>query len=268
MRTFPLLFAVACAPATITIDESGRKVGQGWETDPMEEWEPTETGPDYSMWEGAQLTILSPESGTKLNWGQMHTFEVQITAPDGTVLPADDIEWGSNLAPNWFETGETFETDGLPIGTHDFTAWATLPNGAVLQHTAGGVRVQHAYAGTFAGLLDVDGSVTNIPISCVGAGLVIVDPTGQTGVGEGDCVVSILAIDVPLNMVYDLEIDEYAQIGGAVGVDLLGWFTYNFDAEGSLDPSGAMDVSFSGEVPLMGPLSGTTSATRISLDTE
>ena len=33
-------------------------------------------------------------------------------------------------------------------------------------------------------------------------------------------------------------------------------FTYNFDAEGSLDPSGAMDVSFSGDVPLIGTLNG------------
>ena len=266
MRMLPLLVLAACGPATMAIDDRA-EVGSGWATDPYEEWQTTPSEPD-DPWEGAQLTVLSPEAGEKLNWGQNHAFEAQVTAPDGSVLPLEDIEWGSSSAPNWFEAGAAFETDGLPIGDHDFTAWAFLPNGSILQHTVGGVRVQHAYGGTYAGLLDVDGTIASVPISCVGAALVVIDATGEVGLGDGDCVVSLLAVDVPLHLLYDLEIDEYGAITGSVGVDLIGWFTYNFDAEGALDPSGAMDVSFAGDVPLMGPLSGTTSAERISLDTE
>lgn len=267
MRLLPLLFAIACT-AELGVDGLDDRPGEGWATDPIETWtsEPGDPGP--SEFDGATIEILSPRAGDLLAWGASHTFEAVVRAQDGTELEVDPIEWGSDLAPNWFETGASFDTDGLPIGIHAFTARAELPNGAVVQHTAGGVKVQHPFGGTYAGLLEVDGSITNIPISCVGAGLIVIDRYGEIGTGEGDCLVSILAVDVPLHLLYDLEFDEFGAISGSVGVDLLGWFTYNFDAEGALDPSATLSVTFGGTVPLMGPLSGSTEAERISFDAQ
>ncbi len=271
-RVVPLAALLAgCAPGELSVDALDRGPGEGWATDPLETWSGhTPTEPTDPRWNGATLTVLSPAAGDLLIWGATHTFEAEVVAQDGTPLSLDDaaIEWGSDLAPNWYQTGASFETDGLPIGIHDFTAWAHLPNGAVLQHTVGGVKVQHAFGGTYAGVLDVDGSVQQIPISCIGAGLVVIDRFGEHGTGEGDCLVNLLAVDVPLHLLYDLDIATDGAVTGTVGVDLAGWFTYNFDAEGALDPSATLDLSFSGDVPLMGPLSGTTTAERISLDSQ
>lgn len=268
MRLLPLLLLVACEPAELRLDRLDDRPDEGWATSPSEDWTTTDPTDTFSQWEGARLEILQPAAGELLNWGAVHTFEAIVVAENGDELPVDGVEWGSDLAPNWFETGASFDTDALPIGIHAFTAQAELPNGAVVQHTVGGVKVQHPYGGTYAGLLEVDGTILNFPISCVGAGIVVIDRFGEQGTGTGDCLISLLGADVPLSMIYELEIAADASIGGTVGVDLIGFFTYNFDAEGSLDPSATMSVSFGGEVLLMGPLTGSTTAERISLDAQ
>lgn len=256
-----------CAPGEISVDRLDDTWGEGWATDPYATWTGTTTPSETTAWDGAKLTVLSPAAGDVLFVGLSHHFEAVVTAPDGTVLPVEDIAWTSDQSANWFEVGAAFDTEDLPVGQHAFTAIATLPNGATLQHTVGAVRVQHAFAGTYAGLLDVGGTVVQVPISCVGAGLLVIDRYGEEGVGDGDCIVSILAVNVPLHLLYELDFDEAGAVSGTVGVDLLGWFTYNFDATGALDPSATLEVAFSGEVPLMGPLSGTSTLERISFDT-
>lgn len=268
MRAFLLsVLLVGCAPGELSLERLDDTTGEGWATTPEVTWTGSTTTPETDAWAGAKLTILAPAAGDVLASGASHHFEAQVRAPDGTVLPVPDIAWTSDLSENWFEVGEAFDTEDLPVGMHTFTAAATLPNGATVQHSVGVVRVQHPFAGTYAGLLDVSGTVVNVPISCVGAGLVVIDRNGEEGLGEGDCIVSILAVNVPLHLLYELEFDEAGAVGGTVGVDLLGWFTYNFAATGALDPSAVLEVAFSGEVPLMGPLSGTSTLERISFDT-
>ena len=264
------LLLVACEPGAIQVDGLDAEPGTGWVDSPWAGPTDTETeSPDLSEWEGARIEVTSPEAGEFIEWRSVTPFRAWIVSAQETLLELEDVEWSSDQDPNWFETGPSFDTDALPIGTHAFTATATLPTGAVLQHTVGGVLVQHAYGGTYTGLLDVDGTILNVPVSCVGVTLVVVDATGTTGTGDGDCIVSLLGLDLPLHYIYDLEIDEAGVVGGTAGADLLGLFTYNFPAEGTLDPNnGGLDLVFNGEVPLMGPLNGSTTAERVGLETE
>lgn len=264
------LLLLACEPGQIRVDGLDAEPGSGfvdapWATNPST----TTTSEDLSIWEGARIEITQPIPGEFLEYGVETPFRAWIVSADEELLEGVEIEWTSDSAPNWYETGPSFDTDALPIGVHDFTAIATLPNGSVVQHTVGGVLVQHPFGGTYAGLLDVDGTILNLPISCVGVTLVTVDQFGTTGAGDGDCIVSLLGLDVPLHYIYDLDIDEYGTVSGTAGADLLGWFTYNFPADGTIDPDGVgLDIDFSGEVPLMGPLNGATTAERVSLSSQ
>jgi len=130
--------------------------------------------------------------------------------------------------------------------------------------------VQHAHGGTYVGILDVDGTILNIPVSCTGASVLVVDRYGDEATGDGDCVVSVLGLgEIPLHYVFELDIDGTGAVSGTAAADLLGWFQYNFPASGTLVPDGAgFDLVFEGSVPLMGPLNGATDAVRVSLDSE
>ena len=270
MRALPLLILFACEPGTIAVEGLDAQPSEGWAT---EAWAGQPTGTkdaeDFSMWDGARIDITSPIPGEFLVWGETTEFHAQIVAADGSILEFDDIEWASDTTANWFEQGASFETADLPIGSHAFNAIATLPNGAIVQHTVGGVLVQHPFGGTYVGLLDVDGTILNLPISCVGVTLVTVDQFGTEGTGDGDCIISLLGLDVPLHYIYDLDLDEFGAVSGTAGADLLGWFTFNFPADGTIDPDGVgLDMTFAGEVPLMGPMNGATVAERISLNSQ
>jgi hypothetical protein len=270
MRALPLLILFACEPGSIAVDGLDAPPGEGWATDAWAtELATAEDPEDVSMWNGARIEVISPEPGSFLDWGATTVFEAQIVAADGTIMPFDDVEWSSDTTPNWYEQGARFESSDLPIGSQDFNAIATLPNGAVVQHTIGGVLVQHPFGGTYVGLLDVDGTLLNLPVSCTGVTVVIVDQFGTEGTGDGDCIVSLLGIDLSLHYIYELEIDALGVVGGTAGADLLGWFTYNFPAVGTVDPLGSgLDLTFEGEVPLMGPLNGATVAERVSLNSQ
>ena len=141
MRSLPLFPLLAACTTGVAIDGLDDKPGKGWATDPIETWT-TQEPSGTALYDGATIEVLEPAAGDLLNWGAEHHFEAVVRAEDGTVLPVDTVEWGSDQAPNWFETGSAFDTDGLPIGLHAFTARAELPNGAVVQHTVGGVKVQ------------------------------------------------------------------------------------------------------------------------------
>jgi hypothetical protein len=133
----------------------------------------------------------------------------------------------------------------------------------------GGVAVQSAVAGTYAGLFSVDGSVTAVPISCTGSALIVLDQAGQTGEGDGDGVVSLLGLDVP--MTWDFVLDSTgAELTGEASVDLVGFFSYDVPmTAGTVDPAGAgLALEFFASVPLVGDVSATVDAPRVSLDTE
>ena len=272
MRTLPLasllLSAAACAPGTVSFDEGTSGLGTGWATEPFETYEGTTTATDdgLSAYDDAVLTVLSPSPSEFIPLGTVAVFEAEIVGRDGTVLDSP-IEWQSSTAPGWYEQGALFETTDLPLGLHDFTAQTTLPNGDHLVHTISSVRVQHPFAGTYAGLYDVDGTILNFPVTCIGVAILTLEADGTFADGDGECLISLLGIDVPLNFLFEFDIEPDGTLSGTAGADLVGFFTYNFPADGSLDPSGSLSMSFEGDVPLFGLMSGGLDAPRISLDT-
>jgi len=265
---FSLLICLfGCHTGSIALGDLDGKSGEGWAEGPWETWE-TGDDPIRSIWEGAQLRILSPESGSYVISGEDQVFSAVVEAPDGEVLPWTDITWASETS-SWTGVGDAFADSGLDIGLHDLTAVARLPNGDVVEYTAGHVKVQSFGSGLYAGTFSVDGSFNAIQFGCIGSNVIAVEPHGVEGTGSGDCLVSLLGFgELPLSFLIDLEIDPASGVvTGTCGADLFGWFTYDFPTEGLLRPlDGGFDLTFSGDVPLVGPIDAWLAAERISLD--
>ncbi len=269
MRLAPLILLAACSQGVIEIAEEADYAGTGWVDEPWAEDPPEEEVPDTSRYDGAALHIIGPTSGQFVTYDRVHDFEAELVAADGTVLEFEDIEWSSNRQPNWFHEGSYFQDRTLEVGVHAVTAEGILPNGDHVAHTVGGLLVQAYGGGTYAGIMRVNGNVQGLPISCTGASVVWVDQYGEKGVGNGECLVFLLALSVPLQYVFDLDITEVGVISGEVGIDLAGWFTYNFPAEGQLDPANyGIDATFVGDVPLIGTLSGSFEGPRVSYNSQ
>ena len=258
-----------CHTGVLAIDGLDDEPGEGWAEGPWEDWETTdEDTEDLSMWEGAQLRIISPESGTYVVANQDFDFQAVVEAPNGDVLPFTDIEWISEMT-SWSGLGDNFVDDSLQIGLHDLAAVAKLPNGEVIRYTAGNVKVQAFGSGLYAGTFSVDGSFAAIQFGCIGSAVIAVEPHGEVGTGDGDCLVSLLGFgELPLSFIIDLEIDPgNGNVTGTSGADLFGWFTFDFPTQGILRPvDQGFDLTFAGDVPLMGPIDAWLVAERISLD--
>lgn len=268
MRLIPLFLLVACGPGTVQFPDGDEVSASGWVDEPWAQDPAEEEAPDTSQYDGATLHIVSPTSGEFMTYGQVASFEAELVAADGTFLESTDVEWSSDRQESWFHQGLAFEADDLEVGIHALTAQATLPNGDHLAHTVGGLLVQAKAGGTYAGILRVNGTIQNIPVACVGSSVIWVDEYGIRGEGNGECLISIV-ISIPLNYVFDLDITELGVISGDAGVDLVGWFTYNFPAIGQLDPDNyGIDMTFNGDVPLLGTLNGSVEAPRVSMDSQ
>lgn len=273
MRAIVWLWAGAgCAPGTLWIEEGERPQapeGTGFVTDPWETPEiPTSTEADLSAYDGAYARIVSPDAAEVLPWHEPSRFEVEVRSALGEPLPAGSVQWIASEDPDFEGTGEaSFTDDTLKLGTHEIMAIVQLPDGSVASHSVGDVRVQSGYAGTYAGLFSVDGTVTQLTITCTGAAALVVGQRGVLGEGDGDCLVSILGVDVP--MTWDFELENLdGVIGGDASVDLLGFFSYRIPAAGTLDPQGGgFDVTFEADIPLIGTISAFLTAPRLSLDT-
>lgn len=276
MRTTlaPLLLA-ACAPGGLSVPEvddptvAPTGTSTGWFTEPWEDpgGPPAEEPPDWSDWEGVFARIVHPATGEVILTGQPYTYEVELRHPDGRLMTPSAVEWYASGDLDFWSDQRTFESDALAMGNHTLTSILTLPSGEKVAHSIAGVRVQSRQAGTYAGLFSVDGTVNAITITCTGAALISVGAVGDLGEGDGDCLVSLLGIDVPMSWVFDLEIAPNGVVTGSGGVDLLGIFSYDIPAEGMVDPEGAgFDVSFDGNIPFIGTLSAFLEAERVSLD--
>jgi len=275
----PLLFAGCSQSAGVLIDEDtgtsvdtgtpmvDTAIGEGFTGEPLA-WTEEPTEPDYSAYDDAYARIASPEAGARIPLDELQTYSVEVRSPDGTLLQPTSVIWQSSVDPDFGSDagGEaSFETTSIDPGIHTLTALVDLPNGTRLAHSVGGVRVQAASAGTYAGLFSVDGSINNIVITCTGAALVEVGDLGFVADGDADCLVSILGIDVPMTWILELENDA-GVIGGTGGVDLLGFFTYDIPVtSGVVDPvAGTMDVEFAGPIPFIGELSAFLEAEKIT----
>ncbi len=241
----------------------------GWVTSPIEQ--PLDTGsdaaPEGDPYAGAVLRIASPAGGTVWTPDATVPLRADFLAPDGTLLEPLEVQWTTDRDPAWVGEGAALEAD-LDVGAHRLTARARLPDGTGLAYSVGDVRIQDDAAGTYAGLFQVDLETLGLTFSCTGSSTVAVGPYGTLGQGDGSCLLSVLILDLdlPLSYVFDLDIADDGTVTGEAGAEIL-LITYNFPAEGTLDPAGVgFDLTFAGDVPLLGPIDATVEAERVSLD--
>lgn len=265
-----LCAAVAgCEPTSaVLIDETPVNSGEGWVDDVPRGDDPDDPEPeDWAIYEDATFRIVSPESGGFRALGEVRPYEAELLAADGTPLSVERIEWSSDVDPTWDGLGMFFEDDSIDVGVHDITATAYLPNGDVLSYTAGGVRVQHPLAGTFSGLFSASGGYQQFQFNCSGSALVQVDVYGEVAAGTGDCVASLILFDLPLDFVFDLEVNPAnGALTGQAGAQILGPITYDFPAEGEMEPT-EMALSWAGTVLLLNfDVEADLTAERISRD--
>lgn len=278
MRILPAILLVGCTGTlevgglddTATADTVPQEPGTGWVGEPWEVTDPADPSNGTDLpWDQATFRIVSPKSATILPLGETHLFEAELTGPGGPLpLEQAEVRWTSAQDTSWLGTGERFEDDALDVGIHSLTAQASLPDGTVLAHTVGAVLVQSPFSGTYAGLYQVDVNVAGITVACTGATTILVDPYGEDGFGEGQCLVSIpfLGGDIPLTWVFEPTIDVDGVVDGTIGVSGFGLFTYDFDAEGVVDPlAGGFDVTFAGDIPFIGTIDGYLDAPRVSI---
>ncbi|HCH66227.1 MAG TPA: hypothetical protein DFR83_25715, partial [Deltaproteobacteria bacterium] len=168
-------------------------------------------------------------------YDQLSTFEAVVLDASGAVTGFDDLVWTTD-GSTWTETGESFESDGLDVGTQTITVVASLPDGTVLRSSVGGVKVQHPNTGTYVGNLAVDlaGEFNEFPINaaCIGSAIMTVDAYGETAVGDSKCVVSLLGFSTEALHVFDFAVED-SSVAGDVALDL-SFFQLDFEVEGSL----------------------------------
>lgn len=218
------------------------------------------------QWGDATLRIVSPASGEFLALEEVHTFQAELVDSAGEVVAWDEVSWTASADPDWARQGASFEADGLDVGVHDITAEVELPNGDRLAHTVGGVLLQSKYAGTYSGLFNSQVTYDQYAADCSGTVLLIVDPYGDVAAGDASCLASLMGFDAEVQYVFDLNNDT-GSLSGTAGVDLFGWYTLDFPAQGTLDPAdGTMDISFGGDGAQIVTIDGSVEADRVSLD--
>ncbi len=270
-RPMLLLGCLGCGSATVNLDEEPVGAGSastGWTGTPYED--PPATGGTTApteVFDNAELRILWPESGAFLPLEEPAAFAAELVAADGSPLDGSAIAWTSSFDPGWSGAGEGFDDTTLDVGIHDITAEIALPNGDRLVYVVGGVLRQSTFAGTYSGLFTADGNYNGLVFTCSGTGLTMCEPYGTDIVGNADCLVSILGLDLPLSFVFELE-NAAGVVTGTAGADIFGLFTFDFPATGTLLPvSEGLDLAFEGEVPLTGiTITGAYNADRVSLD--
>jgi hypothetical protein len=254
-------------------DPTATVPGTGFETGPWAEPGSTTADPvDDAAWEGAWVQIESPTADGLVPLDAPFAFEAVIYGPNGAPIDAapERVRWFASGDPDFEGDSLAFTAEPMAVGTHEITVIVDLPTGDRLAHTVGGVKVQSPVAGTYAGLFSVDGTVNNVTITCTGAAVIAIDEVGQAGDGGGDCIVSILGIDVPMSWDFALDAPTADELTGEAAVDLIGFFSYDVPmTAGTIDPEGVgLDLAFDTQIPFVGTVSASLEAPRISLDTE
>jgi hypothetical protein len=262
--SIPLMWTLGCSPGVAIVEDDGVIDGV---FDPFAA--DAAAAAELEMYAGAEMRIIKPQSGSLVHWGEMSDFEVKVRNGEGEFIEVDPdtVVWTTSEDETWVRKGTAFEDDELVIGFHDITAALELPTGDRVAHTAGGVVVQSEYAGTYSGLYSVDVIYQAIAVTCVGSALIEVDPYGEAGKGDGGCLVSLLGVDLPLNIIFDIENDD-GVLEGTAGADIFGWFTYDFPATGALDPEGdGLQLTWAGNAFGIIDIAAKLKIPRVSLDT-
>ncbi|MBT6179592.1 MAG: hypothetical protein HOI23_20300 [Deltaproteobacteria bacterium] len=206
---------------------------------------------DLAQYAGATLLVHSPASASIVEIGKPLELKAEILSAEGESLEFDAIEWTSNLQDTGIFTGKEGEVY-LDMGKHDITASAQLPNGDRLDWTNGGVRVQSANAGIYAGsvTISVSGEFQDTPLtaSCTGAVDFIVDIAGEVMGGSGSCMIELIVMDgfeVSYDVLGTIDGDE---VSGNVQVST-GIFPIPVPWEGEFD-DGVLSGGFDGDLLL------------------
>lgn len=239
-----------CAAPAVLIDDPPEP-GAGWADEVPVGSDPDDPDVvDPTPWIGATFRITSPTAGERVDLGVPVTFGAALLGADGQPVSAERIAWSSDAQPGWGGLGLAFDDDELLPGEHQITATAELPTGDVLAHTVG-VRVQHATAGTYAGLFSATGDLGDVAFTCAGSALIAVDALGEVGDGTASCIAGLGVGELPLDFVFDLDVDPATgEVTGEAGTVLIGGITYDFPATGTLD-AGGLALTWGGQVPFV-----------------
>jgi hypothetical protein len=270
-----LLSLTALVLSTACRSDNDLKAGSGAvdaTADDVEEDGDTGEEEDFSMYDGATLVIITPQSGDFLPWEEEADFEAVLFDSDGLAMPYEDIYWASSSDYTWAKLGQEFEDDSLDVGIHNITARVELPNGTNLSHTAGGVQVQHDNAGIYAGDMKVSVSMEfeGVPVgtSCIGGATIFVDAYGETATGESTCTIDLLGFaEFDLRHEFEYELDGTFVDGETlIAFDLIG-FDLPFASEGSLY-GGAMLSYWAGNMIGIADIDGTLDVSRVTRSVE
>lgn len=258
------MLTIACQPR-FTTSEAEDITDSEVDDDELDEDE--EEIEDWSAWEGAELVVHSPESGSLLWLGEDAEFEAELIATDGSSLDWSDVAWSTSIDDDWTGDGLEFEDDELIAGLHDLRVETTLPTGDHLVWIIGGVRVQHEHAGTYVGNMLVDATSgydgTEYTTTCIGAAIIAVDAEGALASGDSNCLISLLGYDIDANYVFDLDIDD-DEIEGVAALDLV-WSSVDFDATGEIE-DGTLTASWADTLYDTILMEGTLELERISYE--
>jgi len=227
---------------------------------------------DFSMYDGAELVILAPESGDYLPMDEDSEFEAVLFDADGQALPYDDIYWTSSIDMTWAQLGREFEDDGLEVGTHAITVTADLPNGDRLVYSVGGVLVQHPHAGIYTGAMNVGASIeyegTPIGTSCIGGATIVVDAYGETATGESTCTIDLLGYaEFDLRHTFDFTvIDEELDGEATIALDIMG-FDLPFSSQGEIQ-DGQIAANWLGSLLGFAEIDGNLNVERVTRSVE
>ncbi len=255
-----LLFA--CTPEFKVLAPADDNTGVG----PTETDDSGLTEEEEALWAGATLKIDSPESGAFLPLGEDADFQATVYDATGNAMDFDAITWATDRDASWALTGASVTDSSLVVGRHALTATALLPNGDRLAYTVGGVLVQSAYAGIYAGTLTMDAAYDTYAVGCAGAANVLIDAAGTAVAGDAGCLLSLQGFDLDAQFNLDME-NADGDVAGAMNLDLQ-FFEYPLDAAGSVTEDGEFSIAFEASLDIGAPvtLTGELNAVRISRD--
>ena len=223
---------------------------------------------DTSMWDGSELLVHSPMSGSFVPLSDPMHLEGEVIDADGESTDFDEIVWTTDQDAEFEYIGAMGDVEDFPVGEHVIKATAELPNGDRLIYAVGGVLVQHEYAGVYSGTvnINIDMEIQGYPISasCVGSTDFLVDPYGEILEGSGACIASVMGmLDLDVSLIIQGEIyDEL--VDGTISIDIAGWFelpsTFNGEFVSSDEFSANFDYDYSGVA-----VSGEVQAHRVAL---
>jgi hypothetical protein len=258
------LLSIACQPRFTTSEAEEFSDSDVVEDNVDEDEDETE---DWSAWEGAELIVHSPESGSLLWLGEDTDFEAELIAVDGSSLEWSEVAWTTSIDDDWTGSGLEFEDDDLIAGLHDLRVETTLPTGDHLVWTVGGVRVQHEHAGTYVGNMLVDATSdydgTEYTTTCIGAAIIAVNAEGELASGDSNCLISLLGYDIDANYDFELDIDD-DEIEGVAALDLV-WSSVDFEATGEIE-DGMLTASWADTLYDTILMEGTLELERISYE--